>query len=285
MLPATDPHVERELSRLQDMKQTNNTNDGYSLEKPMQIARKAGIPWGSFPPSELLNESQWFQTLSKQQKDTLCFSMVRQPKEYLFRDCRPSFGRTRVSAILPNGKHMAGTCVPSQLLMMFPASALEDAGHTEQPSLGDADLTNPLPRFVLGRESLALQGFPIDIIPHMGGMGGASEFSENTLTDLAGNMVSTTVFLALLSSTIAAVSWLPLRGDDNAGLAHAQDCMHADNHDSQMPNIDEQIHACVDGLLHGGPSGPAVAENPKATKRWGGLLDRTYTKRQKTLDL
>ena len=63
-------------------------------------------------------------------------------------------------------------------------------------------------------------------------------------------MASTSVFLALLSPTIAARSWRPVRGDDKAGLAHAHECMDANVHDSQVPNIDEQINASTDGVLH-----------------------------------
>ena len=60
------------------------------------------------------------------------------------------------------------------------------------------------PRLLLGREALWLQGFPIlekSVAPVLEGE------SESFLTDLAGNMVSTPVLLALVLSTMSALSW------------------------------------------------------------------------------
>ena len=60
------------------------------------------------------------------------------------------------------------------------------------------------PRLLLGREALWLHGFPIfeeSIKPLL------DNESEAFLTDLAGNMVSTPVLLALLMSTISSLSW------------------------------------------------------------------------------
>jgi hypothetical protein len=60
------------------------------------------------------------------------------------------------------------------------------------------------PRLLLGREALWLQGFPIlekSVAPVL------EDESESFLTDLAGNMVSTPVLLALLLSTMSALSW------------------------------------------------------------------------------
>ena len=71
--------------------------------------------------------------------------------------------------------------------------------------LPDGHLVSLQERFVLGRESLALQGFPIAILDHQK----FAKFLESDLQDLAGNMVSTTVFLAIMIATVCSVSWLP----------------------------------------------------------------------------
>ena len=64
------------------------------------------------------------------------------------------------------------------------------------------------PRILLGRESLALQGFPIDVLDEMGDSGKKDYLREPLLTDLAGNMVSTPVMLAAVMATMASVSWI-----------------------------------------------------------------------------
>ena len=103
----------------------------------------------------------------------------------MLRDCSQSLGRTRVSVFdEETDRHIAPTVTPGQLMMLF-----------------DGDET---PRILLGREALWLQGFPIleeRLAPVL------DSESESFLTDLAGNMVSTPVLLALLLSTISALSW------------------------------------------------------------------------------
>ena len=103
----------------------------------------------------------------------------------MLRDCSQSLGRTRVSVFdEATDRHIAPTVTPGQLMMLF-----------------DGDET---PRILLGREALWLQGFPI-LEESMANL--LDSESESFLTDLAGNMVSTPVLLALLLSTISALSW------------------------------------------------------------------------------
>ena len=45
--------------------------------------------------------------------------MVHQPGKHLFRDVRPSFGRTRVSSRGDENQVIAGTALPTQMLMVF----------------------------------------------------------------------------------------------------------------------------------------------------------------------
>ena len=92
-----------------------------------------------------------------------------------------------MSARGPDNEVIANTCLPQQALMIID-------GERE-------------PRLVLGRESLFLQGFPIDFVDRIVDRNG-QPFSECLLNDLAGNMVSVPVFLAMLASAIGSVSWL-----------------------------------------------------------------------------
>ena len=103
----------------------------------------------------------------------------------MLRDCSQSLGRTRVSVFdEETDRHIAPTVTPGQLMMLF-----------------DGDET---PRILLGREALWLQGFPI-LEESMANL--LDSESESFLTELSGNMVSTPVLLALLLSTISALSW------------------------------------------------------------------------------
>ena len=289
LLPEGHPAIATELSRLTAAK-CNTTDGGYNLEKPMQIASKANIPWGTFPPPAWLDKSEWFQQLTRQQKHAICFSIRQHPATHLLRDLRPSFGRTRISAIFDGGRHIANTCVPNQMLMAFPINhpPVADDGQAQQSSLGAVDATQQTqetflgdanqteetslgvaaqlvtPRFVLGREHFALQGFPINIIPYI--TAPECVLKETMFTDLAGNMVSTPVFLAMVASTMAAVSWRP---SVDISIGPVDGAPMADAHNK----ADE-------GLLHGGLD-PAVANNTR-TERRGGLLFRTYAKVIKT---
>ena len=60
---------------------------------------------------------------------------------------------------------------------------------------------------------MALQGFPIAVIDDMAGTL-RDDLKEPLLTDLAGNMVSVPVMLAIAMSTFASVSWAPVETED-----------------------------------------------------------------------
>ena len=96
--------------------------------------------------------------------------------------------------------HVFNTCVPNQLPIVF----VEGRQH----------------RFMLGREAMWLQGFPISIIDAM-----SPDFKDGLLNDLAGNMVSVPVCIACLMSTMASVSWA-CEEDDNT-----PDVTDVENHD------------------------------------------------------
>ena len=258
LLDADNAHVKEELKRLQ-IEAAGRKDVGFNLEKPMQICESTGIPWGSFPPQASLEESRWFQTLTMQQQMSLAFSMAAQPEHYIFRDFKPSFGRTRLCPAdleVANGEkiHIAGTIVPTQLIMVF-----DDKNPDSEP------------RLLLGRESFWLQGFPIDIIDNM-----KMPVKESTLIDLAGNMVSTPVFLAMIQSTLAAVTWRVATPCQEAEAEPATD----DLDESMLGDLLKAVEPPTDGgdvndgLMHG----PAGLADVGVKRRRGGLLARVYSK-------
>ena len=139
-----------------------------------------------------MKSDAWFQTLTVQQQDAVCFSLKVRPAPVLFRDVSQSLDQARVSTTrFAEGRegpiHCAATVLPAQLMMVFAP---------DQPF-----------RFLLGREALVLQGFPSQD-PTLSEL--IESFSEIQMADLAGNMVSTPVTLALAMAAISAVSWKTL---------------------------------------------------------------------------
>ena len=128
-------------------------------------------------------------------------------------------------------------------------------------------------------------------------------FKEKDLTDLAGNMVSTPLFLAMAQCTMASVSWRPTDPDwvNQEGKAPRQPHDGDSNGDDALddglfqhlldlvpdeePPLGEAGMAAAgvnDGLLHG-PTGPAAVET-RGIKRRGGLLMQAFGELQKTND-
>ena len=121
---------------------------------------------------------------------------------------------------------------------------------------------------------------------------GSKPFKESNFNDLAGNMVSTPVLLAMVMSAIAAASWVPApkspnEQQDDSAPGHEQ---HDDDGDGDMEEdidgekmTESEIAECAfasDGLLHGGPI--AANGESKGMKRRGGLLQQVFSKVPKT---
>ena len=116
--------------------------------------------------------------------------MRQYPEEkYFFLNVAQTIGQCRAVGPGADGRVISGTIMPKQVMFIF-----------------DGD---KVPRLILGRECLLLQGFPISLKMLENPASARETYSENFLGDLAGNMVSTPVMLAAVMSTMAAVSWIP----------------------------------------------------------------------------
>jgi hypothetical protein len=182
ILPGDDAAVVAELER---RAKSGVKISPYNVSLAMKSALAMGVPWGSFPPPSSLKTSPWFSTLTPEQRDALSFSLHYFPKPLLLRDCGQSLSRVRLSTIEDKtGFHLAPTMMPKQLCMVF-------------------DQVQP-PRLLLGREALWLQGFPIGDAAVARLLGTEA---ETFTSDIAGNMVSTPVLLALVMASISSLSW------------------------------------------------------------------------------
>ncbi|CAL1159882.1 unnamed protein product [Cladocopium goreaui] len=146
-----------------------------------ELAEKRGIQWPLTVPDEL-SKSEWFSTLNAREQEVYLFVLNesttltqsgRQPIR--FADIYHSANRTPVSAadVLP-------TILPGTKMI---------------------DLQSNAKRLLLGRELLALQGLDYDD-------GLLDKFSENQLSDLAGNAYTSTAFLTMFLAGLFELSFV-----------------------------------------------------------------------------
>ena len=154
------------------------------MHDAMKKATDAGIAWRDCThPPELLRNSPWYQTLTAQQKHSLGFCLRKAQGNHLLRNVGDSFGRCRVSVEkkTEDDVHIASTVLPKDQCMIFDDRRVDEQG------------TMRVPHLTIGREHLRLQGFPIDVLDSIEG-----DFTEHLYSELAGNIVSTPVFLSLI---------------------------------------------------------------------------------------
>ena len=138
---------------------------------------------------------------------------------------------------------------------------------------------------------MALQGFPIAVIDDMAGTLTASDLKEGFLTDLAGNMVSVPVMLAIAMSTFASVSWAPapVEGEDQEEEDQEEEDQEEEDQEEEDPSDnkallsvsasdDVRTDASIDEALMSGPPGLAVGTDETGNKRKQGLLQHRFAK-------
>ena len=135
---------------------------------------------------------------------------------------------------------------------------------------------------MLGRESLALQGFPIGVLDVMQALVRREEdkLTERLFGDLAGNMVSTPVMLAVVMATMTVLDWRPpveVLEEAVAAAAHeeiedepaATGIDEVEVKTEEMPGSDGGVLSTDEGLM-------MAAAPPPPAKR-GGILSRVVT--------
>ena len=179
LLPDSHPAIGAELRR----RQRTSKRTVYAVGAAMKVAADKGITWAALQAPDNLKASPWFLTLSAQQRDVAAYSVATSPGDHLMRDVSQSLHRVRISCKSTCDRHMAPTLLPHQVMLVFPTD-------------------ERLPRLLVGHEALLMQGFPVSQTPS------AMEGSSNALQmDIAGNMVSLPVLLAMVASTLAAIPW------------------------------------------------------------------------------
>ena len=132
----------------------------------MDISESLGLHWPVPVPVELAT-NQWFKLCTRREQEVIVFAHFNGAS---FVDSSQNASRPR--AMFNDG---SPTIMPNQAVWSFEAG-----------------------RFLIGRDCLALQGFPWSRLPLI------SSYSEKELQDLAGNMFSTTCYMAALIAMLSA---------------------------------------------------------------------------------
>ncbi|CAE7946113.1 unnamed protein product [Symbiodinium sp. KB8] len=174
------------LQALQEKQQQSNSSkkkpgSGW-IEQHMKFAEGLGIRWG-FPAEAELASNPWFKLLTDREQDVLKLSRKAAP-QCAFRNLSQSLNRAHHGTLSEAGKVLAPTMLPGQLLWV--------------------ELLKP-PRFLLGREALLFQGFPVE--RYWESKDPEFEPSESLMQDLAGNAMAFPVLLAVIQSVMAS-AWL-----------------------------------------------------------------------------
>jgi len=162
-------------------------------ELHINVFRDAGKRWKAPRVQENAKDSPWFSTLTPRERDALRYELEVFP-QYFARDISQSIDRISRSCGHEHDKnrHMLPTQLPKQLQWL------------NWPMLDEVDVfdASRVPRLLIGRESLLSQGFPIDKVKDL-----VNRTDEQFMSQLAGNMMSLPVVLALSMAFFASVSW------------------------------------------------------------------------------
>jgi len=228
LLAADDAAVEKELLRRVSAGEANTDPNRSWIPEHQFMHGQLRISWGAPPPHAESAASPWLRTVTPLQKSTLTLHQhkllssgralstasgqavvakeaaptalgqapIKQVTPWkLMVDVHPSPGRLRSSTEHGCGSTIAPCMLPHQSLWLHVAR----------------------PRLLLGREALLFQGYPISEVKEL-----LASHSEGLLQDLAGNAVALPVLLAVVQSTLEAISWRKVRIREGASSSSAE---------------------------------------------------------------
>ena len=203
----------------------------YSVDKAIATSIASGVSWSAIQMPEFLKSSPWMPTLTPQQRHVAAFSLATEAAPVLLRDVSSPSGKARLSTLCGAGLHVSFTVTPKQVVLVF---------KEDDP-----------PRLMLGEEALLLQGFPIATVSDLVAQTSTTNAAS---ADLAGNMVSVPVLLALLMASVASVEWSGGAVADQAPPSQSES------------EVVEQIALSAFHLLNRGQNGMEINKRPKIEK-------------------
>ena len=184
LLPDSDTAVQSELNR---RIASGYRLSHYNVSASITAFASRGLRWGADVFKASIKASPWFDTLPQNQRNILAVSYADNDTAGL-RDISQSTSRIRYSRCTDVHHTTAMCMMPGQVVWV-------------DPDLMPCNRV-AVPRLMLGRESLMLQGYPLIQIQKL-----VACTSELVMTQIAGNMMSSAVPLALLMSLFASLPW------------------------------------------------------------------------------
>ena len=211
LLPDGDEAVCRNL--LHRLKQGHRNLKGRDwVDTHAKTYSRLQLSWGVKSPDLRTRGSRWLQTLTPFQQSVLVFAQHKhicstsvarrsgtasgQISKFMV-DVHPSMGRERVSVEYGDVGQISPCILPHQMMWLH----FEDREH----------------RPMLGKESMLFQGWPIESVD-------LPDWADNNLLqDLAGNGVALPVMLALVMSTLSALTFTTENSASAPDLDSAED--------------------------------------------------------------
>ena len=181
-MPDANAAVEAELQKRLACGDRRGSASGQWAEVHLREFQNAGVRWGSSSSAPFLT-SPWFPTLLPREQDFLRYSMSVDP-ELLLRNVSQSISRLPCSSVTDDtGNHVAPAQKFSQIVWV--RKSQEHCG-----------------RLLLGREALLYQAFPTALVSPQ-----VNATPEALMQDLAGNMMSLPVVLAISMALFGSATW------------------------------------------------------------------------------
>ena len=197
---ATKECMDERQAKLKKTKSQTQKAQNNWVNQHMKFADSLGVRWGT-PARKELAQNAWYSTLTEREADCLKLSEIESPG-CGFRNLSQSLGRANSATLQADGRHVAPTMLPGQLLWTHLASGG--------------------PRLMSGYEALLMQGYPIgpclNMLSQEGYVVSADQVTSKKkkfptdafLQDLAGNGMALPVVMAVVQACLAAVHWRPV---------------------------------------------------------------------------
>ena len=191
---------ERQARAEKASKKASKSNNCNWVNQHMKFADSLGVRWASAPSPEL-KSNPWYQLLTRREGDVLKLSQIEAP-DAGFRNLSQSVGRVNTITLQSDGKHLAPTMLPGQILW--------------------TQLARPSPRLLSGFEALLMQGYPIEpcltrlehegflVTPDQATSKKKAFPADHFLQDIAGNAMAMPVLLGICQAALAA-TWVQPR--------------------------------------------------------------------------
>jgi site-specific DNA-cytosine methylase len=195
LLPDGHNEIENELARRTNVSSPELDGPRAWVVEHQRMYDLLRLSWGVEPRSPATKASPWFSTLTRYQQSVLTLHQYRlflsQPSTAfgqspnLMIDLHPSASRAPSTSTKDGDVEIAPCILPSQLIWLH----------------------LPRERLMTGTEAIIFQGFPVTRLPS------PCTGTNRQRQDLAGNAVPLPVQLAVVLSTVHAVTWALPRGE------------------------------------------------------------------------